>query len=560
MNAKIISLLLSFFLFLTIQAQEIEVLKQKLSQRLTELLAMKKSDYLNAPTNSKIYNDYFQNYHYKYIFDNMREDQINEIKNRYGFSERVANEIQSAKENFISGIIDDSGMDFSQKPNEKYVVFKLSFGTALKENDIIYFMFLEISFHGDLSYNCLTRKENVCLYTFQHVKQKQCESKQVTSTLNFMPNQIKLIIDEAYYKIFNTLMEKAPFLADQSIQLFVSHGNAIFTDNGEYAAYIGEFGDIAIGPTKYLDSIQPLKFFDIYCDNKYSHKEIDGEPPCFAYYCDINSYKYPGQMVHKFNMVVGNVNPTSTVFTHRKQMSKNNGAYSLVLYKNGELSLLKNSFREYKKNGDLKYNYKSEIIWTSNTKNQGVAPYRIKLSQDFRLQLLDSNNKIIYQTKEYINIPTIRYKIKDCDDLHCMHDESYNGYELSHCHDFGNAFSYFQMGVDDKSYPSLELDYYILDGKKRWIKNKKPFSYIIGSAGYENSARAFKMELTGPGSEKFKVCYYSRNYKSVNGRTQHTSSPIVCDGVSTYVVDRENHEFTENLVAFITLKTDSNPQ
>ena len=102
----------------------------------------------------------------------MREDQINEIKNRYGFSERVANEIQSAKENFISGIIDDSGMDFSQKPNEKYVVFKLSFGTALKENDIIYFMFLEISFHGDLSYNCLTRKENVCLYTFQHVKQK----------------------------------------------------------------------------------------------------------------------------------------------------------------------------------------------------------------------------------------------------------------------------------------------------------------------------------------------------------------------------------------------------
>ena len=48
-----------------------------------------------------------------------------------------------------------------------------------------------------------------------------------------------------------------------------------FSDDGENAVYIGEFGDIAIGPTKHLNSIQPIKEYQVYSDNSYKFSDVD---------------------------------------------------------------------------------------------------------------------------------------------------------------------------------------------------------------------------------------------------------------------------------------------
>ena len=536
-------LILYFLLFLLVNTQPNESQKFKLGKSLMELIAMKKSDYLNPPPKSNIHNaDYSKNFKYKYIFDYMKESEIEEIKNRYGFSEKVAEEIKSTRENWITQVIDDSKMDVPRYQDEKYVVFKLIFASALKENDIIYFIYLEIFFHGDLDYNTFTREQEVC--STDYCGNRKCSKEKVTTPLDYTENQKKGIIYEAYYKIFDSLLENAAFMGDNTMQLYLSNGNAIFSDDGENAAYVGEFGDIAIGPTKYLNSIQPIKEYRVYSDNFYKFTDVVCDLFCF-------NGKYPGQMVHKYSMVLNKINPASTVYTHREQMrtGEKEQPYSLVLYNNGELSLFKNQ------NYNLKYkgkNIKREIIWTSNTKDKGIAPYKIKLSKDNRLQLLDAKNTIIYQSKEYINIPTIKYRPNSYD-YSCDYPYSYNGYNFTHVRGYK-----FQIGIEDESYPNLELDVYYMDGKMRWIKTKKQFTYIHEPTIHEAGAKALKMMLTGPGSEKFKVCYCITSY--LMGRNpSDIRYPIVCDG-TIVELDRNNPEMIGSLIAFITLKNEGNPQ
>ncbi len=536
-------LILYFLLFLLVNTQPNESQKFKLGKSLMELIAMKKSDYLNPPPKSNIHNaDYSKNFKYKYIFDYMKESEIEEIKNRYGFSEKVAEEIKSTRENWITQVIDDSKMDVPRYQDEKYVVFKLIFASALKENDIIYFIYLEIFFHGNLDYNTFTREQEVC--STDYCGNRKCSTEKVTTPLDYTENQKNGIIYEAYYKIFDSLLENAAFMGDNTMQLYLSNGNAIFSDDGENAAYVGEFGDIAIGPTKYLNSIQPIKEYQVYSDNSYKFSGVDCDLFCF-------NGRYPGQMVHKYSMVLNKINPASTVYTHREQMrtGEKEQPYSLVLYNNGELSFFKNQ------NYNLKYkgkNIKREIIWTSNTKDKGIAPYKIKLSKDNRLQLLDAKNTIIYQSKEYINIPTIKYRPNSYD-FSCDYPYSYNGYNFTHIPSYK-----FQIGIEDESYPNLELDVYYMDGKMRWIKTKKQFTYIHQPTIHEAGAKALKMMLTGPGSEKFKVCYCITGYL-FRRNPSDIRYPIVCDG-TIVELDRNNPEMISSLIAFITLKTDGNPQ
>ena len=536
-------LILYFLLFLLVNTQPNESQKFKLGKSLMELIAMKKSDYLNPPPKSNIHNaDYSKNFKYKYIFDYMKESEIEEIKNRYGFSEKVVEELKSTRENWITQVIDDSKMDVPRYQDEKYVVFKLIFASALKENDIIYFIYLEIFFHGDLDYNTFTREQEVC--KTDYCGNRKCSKEKVTTPLDYTENQKKGIIYEAYYKIFDSLLENAAFMGDNTMQLYLSNGNAIFSDDGENAAYVGEFGDIAIGPTKYLNSIQPIKEYRVYSDNFYKFTDVVCDLFCF-------NGKYPGQMVHKYSMVLNKINPASTVYTHREQMrtGEKEQPYSLVLYNNGELSLFKNQNYNLKNKGK---NIKREIIWTSNTKDKGIAPYKIKLSKDNRLQLLDAKNTIIYQSKEYINIPTIKYRPNSYD-YSCDYPYSYNGYNFTHVRGYK-----FQIGIEDESYPNLELDVYYMDGKMRWIKTKKQFTYIHEPTIHEAGAKALKMMLTGPGSEKFKVCYCITSY--LMGRNpSDIRYPIVCDG-TIVELDRNNPEMIGSLIAFITLKNEGNPQ
>ena len=536
-------LILYFLLFLLVNTQPNESQKFKLGKSLMELIAMKKSDYLNPPPKSNIHNaDYSKNFKYKYIFDYMKESEIEEIKNRYGFSEKVVEEFKSTRENWITQVIDDSKMDVPRYQDEKYVVFKLIFASALKENDIIYFIYLEIFFHGDLDYNTFTREQEVC--KTDYCGNRKCSKEKVTTPLDYTENQKKGIIYEAYYKIFDSLLENAAFMGDNTMQLYLSNGNAIFSDDGENAAYVGEFGDIAIGPTKYLNSIQPIKEYRVYSDNFYKFTDVVCDLFCF-------NGKYPGQMVHKYSMVLNKINPASTVYTHREQMrtGEKEQPYSLVLYNNGELSLFKNQNYNLKNKGT---NIKREIIWTSNTKDKGIAPYKIKLSKDNRLQLLDAKNTIIYQSKEYINIPTIKYRPNSYD-YSCDYPYSYNGYNFTHVRGYK-----FQIGIEDESYPNLELDVYYMDGKMRWIKTKKQFTYIHEPTIHEAGAKALKMMLTGPGSEKFKVCYCITSY--LMGRNpSDIRYPIVCDG-TIVELDRNNPEMIGSLIAFITLKNEGNPQ
>ena len=164
-------------------------------------------------------------------------------------------------------------MDVPRYQDEKYVVFKLSFASALKENNIIYFIYLEIFFHGNLDYNTFTREQEVC--NTDYCGNRKCSTEKVTTPLDYTENQKNWMMCEACYEIFDTLLENAEFMGDNTIQLYLSNGNAIFSDDGENAVYIGEFGDIAIGPTKHLNSIQPIKEYQVYSDNSYKFSDVD---------------------------------------------------------------------------------------------------------------------------------------------------------------------------------------------------------------------------------------------------------------------------------------------
>ena len=545
-------LVLFSLLILSIQALTYENQRQKLKEKLSELIIYKGNNYINYQSNTNLFTR-TQKVNFKFIFDYSKVDKLDEIKNRYGLSSLISQEIQSTIDNRITGVVDDSEMDnFSKGKDNYYTLFRLSFGAALKERDIIYFMVLEASFYTELKFNTLVTEGENCQLDCRNIK--RCYKEKYLTPLNYMASQIKIILDEAYYQIFNSIHTKATFLDDPTIQLYISNGNSIYSEDGENAAYIGEFGDIAIGPTQYLNSIQPLKYYYVYnTEGYFRYYKMIGEYTCFLGAKSLmgSSGIYPGQMEHKFNMLLGNVNPTSTVYTHRKQMQDgiNKGPYSLILYKNGELTLMSNKKKI------------SEVMWTSNTKDIGIAPYKLKLSKDYRLKLLDSNDVMVFQSKEYINIPTIKYR-GDCNNnLECSYfPESYNGYEINHDY-YSSSFSFlpFQMGVDDKSYPNLQVDYYYLDYNNRWIKNKKPFSYLSRPTYIKNFPKSLKMILTGTGSDKFKICYYVRKYKSNRDPTV-IKTPIVCDGMSTEVTDNENLEYMTSFIAFITLKTDANPQ
>ena len=97
-----------------------------------------------------------------------------------------------------------------------------------------------------------------------------------------------------------------------------------------------------------------------------------------------------------------------------------------------------------------------------------------------------------------------------------------------------------------------------MDGKRRWIKTKKQFTNIMMPTILEPGAKALKMMLTGPGSERFKVCYQISSY--LMGRNPlYIKFPLVCDG-TIIELDKNKPGRISRILAFITLKTDSNPQ
>ena len=97
-----------------------------------------------------------------------------------------------------------------------------------------------------------------------------------------------------------------------------------------------------------------------------------------------------------------------------------------------------------------------------------------------------------------------------------------------------------------------------MDVKRRWIKTKKQFTDIYKPTIHDAGAKALKMMLVGPGSERFKVCYQITSYL-MRRNPLKIKFPIVCDG-TIIELDKNNYEMISSILAFITLKTDTNPQ
>ena len=128
-------------------------------------------------------------------------------------------------------------MDVPRYQYEKYFVFKLSFASALKENNIINYIYLEIFFNGNLYYNTFNIEQEVC--NTDYCRNKKCSTEKVITPLDYTENQKNWMMCEACYELFDTLLENAEFMGDNTIQLYLSIGNAIFSDDGENAVYIG---------------------------------------------------------------------------------------------------------------------------------------------------------------------------------------------------------------------------------------------------------------------------------------------------------------------------------
>ena len=490
--------------------------------------------------------------------------QLDEVKIKFGLSNNLINQIKSAPFARASGCIK---VGETTKPN--YYTYEETIGSAIKEDDgRISFALIKTQAFAELKSRYDKFYTRSCSRTF--IFFKECHNIEHLKLKNISPSEQIIINKAAKYAAVRKISEGADILKKGDFELYMTDTQSIFSPDRKSVAHLTYFGYIAIGPVSELNAVLPLKYQYVNSDAiKKKHNFGENKLVKFPTGAYTDEYSYPTfskeadlalnlGLFHKFNFVskfVINEFPGDYIRTLKERGES--GPYVLELKKNGNLIL-------YRK----KDNY---YLWQSNTNTPGVkGPFNLHLRNDKVLVLEDSNGKILYQSKQYKDVPTIYYSSSTRYGKHV-----YNGLILNKLYfqsklNFANIF---KGGNVKWVYEEVRTPIYLnklhiktandrkyrlvyggrILGTNNWFYYDNKGNYNPGKYNGEMRFNMFYATLSG-GNNDYKICYTVR--LNDIGWTS-----IACDGNKVGVeferntiwgIVKNRRHYIENIIIYVT--------
>ena len=420
------------------------------------------------------------------LFYTLTLKELNEIQTKFDLSNSLMIQIRSTQYSRTSGF-----QIIKEKKKLNDYSFEKTLGTAIKENDgRISFALINTKSFANLIPKYETYTATECHYTWIFFKKCHDEKRQRERDLT---ESEKILVNEAAeYSATSSLLEAADILKEGDYELYMSDTGSIFSPDHKSVAHITYFGNIAIGPTSELNALLPIDYEYVFDPNGSDEsrlvKKAIGDVMELKYYPKINEGIFDNFVVkngyfHKFNFLIKN------------QLTKFPGQYLEKMLNDSEKGPY---VLEIKKNGNVIFypkKYPYNILWQTNTADKGQSPYNLHLTNEKKLILEDATGKILYQSDDYKEIPTIFYNNTR------NSKSSYNGFELEYVELSANQF---YLTSDNKKY---EIQYQLIYRKVNLNDDpfEKPSNVDIFGFEINDHFKFFRANISN--NNDFDICY-----------------------------------------------------
>ena len=475
------------------------------------------------------------------LFNTVPKDHLTELQSKFDLSDYITNQIKLAPY-----ALNNSLKNIEEYKKTSFYSYEKSLAAAVKEEDgKITFALIKTKTFANLKvrYNVYyTKKCKRFLFFKKCHKIWHKDEKPLTEAE-------KILIGKALeYTAVKSLSEAVEILKRDDYELYMSDTGKIFSPDHKSVAYITNFGQIAIGPVSELNALYPLEYDYVESFN-FATKSTEVTKKISSSYTKLENYpktkdnqpedlNLVNGLFHKFNFIGnGEVNKFPRIYSsYMGDLSENNFVpYVLEVKKNGNIIL-------YNKNT----NY---IAWQSNTANNGTGPYNLHLTNDKKLILEDSTGKIIYQSKNYKETPTIKYafgqtvgNVTNGYISNTFSSECVTTNKKKIC---TNASILHIRTNDDNIYTVNYSGKY--KGTNNWFTHDNQGNYHSENNEKDGNIDAFKLEHKGMSG--YDVCYTARSNKG-----QWTK--IECNGS---LVATKKGEYITNLIIYVKESGESVP-
>lgn len=327
-------------------------------------------------------------------------DQVSKVKNKFDLTEEMMTQIKAAK--FCS-----SPNSYSKLENRKAYgtsSYQFDLGAAFREDEMIYFALIR----AQAECSTKTKYEIVKVEKCHRVLfWNSCHYEDVYVPRSYTGEEIRIVQTYLDYRSLQTIKSYLPRLREGNYQLIMSHGHSIYSEDGKSVAYFTDFGALAIGPTSKLPVYsKPFKYYK-YWDKEKAElvtKIAGSDHRIDCYITDVKTkekkcFTYLKGLYWKFNFVGRTISDYQRSIDRFELIERyrNNGKYLLELKSNGNM-VITNTLN-------------NQITWQSYTANKGKGPYNLEITNNKTLVLFDSEDKIIYSSKPYVNVASVDYKV-----------------------------------------------------------------------------------------------------------------------------------------------------
>jgi len=469
------------------------------------------------------------------IFYGFKSKEIKTLQNKFRLSNEVMEEIKVApllKDGGAVGLVDSHvEIDFKKDLDGQYNEYSKTIGTAFKDGDYIYLALIDVKVQINLKIKQNRIEYEECHTTFLFFK--SCTTHIRFENIAFTTNEINTLKQAEQYYASLEVSKHLKTLEDKDVQIYINQGNIIYSDDGKYGLYVGDFGDCAIGPIDSLESLIPPK--EVYYNYK-GGTYIKTYGKYISYCLNNKCENYRGMDIYKLNFIFGNIKSTSTMFKHRSQMKSFQayGPYALIVYTNGEM---------------MYRNMNRAAVFRSQTRGKGEGPYSLTVTNNGELLLKDYKETTIYKSKAWVKIPTIRTSVS----YYGEWNHFVNGYGAG---SYSMPIKKFRISIDNGRDPPMRVKYEIqmLNFTSHyWIP------YYDGSEVNYNFSN-IKATLIGYNAEKYKVCYKIYRYYKPQPSLSKGWTKVACDGEITETGLGTISETASSIIFFITDKNDKDVQ
>ena len=476
------------------------------------------------------------------FFYTATENELNELQTKFDISKDLIIQIKSAKYSRLNSI-----KKIKEEIQSNFFSYETSFGTALREDDgRISFALIKSKCFANLKVRYDTFKEKSCSgwWIFE-----SCYDTLVKREKTITESEKLILSNAVKINASNELLKGAEILKKGDFQLYMTDSLSMFSSDHKSVMHLTYFGNIAIGPTSELNSILPVNYKFNLNDKNEGHLvkqatgniiELKNYPSSEGISTDVENYIVNKGQFHKFNFLIKNkVNKFPGEYLKYISGMSFNGPYIFELKKNGNLIF-------YQKNTNP---FGANVYWSSNTENKGIGPYNLYLTNDRKLILKDSKETIIYQSNNFIDIPTIYYGNSGQNGIFI-----YNGFLANTNHLNSLNPNSFYIKTDNINY---NIKYEIRDkltGQKFIYNTKDNNNYLrYQSINKGNLIDYFKAEIIST-NNNFDICY--------TAQLSGSWTKIGCNGdVVGYLNNSKfnNNRFITNLIIYIKEKGESIP-